>query len=161
MPATMPKIQTLVLAQTALTRIDMRCRATQASYTALALVLGLIAVGMLNVAAFLGLSQVVEAAWAALILSAFDTLVAVLLIQAASRVRPGPEAQIAKEVRDIMLDELSAEAQSVRDEIEGVRADVQRIRSGFSAFSGGLPGIGQIVELLTKALGRPKKKGSR
>ena len=159
MTATKPKIQTLIRAQTALLRIELRRLTTQLSFLALALVVGLLGLGMLNVGAFLGLSQLVAPAWSALILAVLDALLAAILIQFAGKVQPGPEAEIAKEVRDILLDELSADAQSVRDEIGQVRADVQRIRSGFSAFSSGVPALGSLVELLTRTVGRSKKKG--
>ena len=122
MSPTMPKIHTLVRAQTALARIELRCKATQLSYGMLALVLGLLALGMLNVAAFLALNQLLEPAWSALILSGADALLAALLVYFAGRVRPGPEADLARELRDIMLVDLSAEAQSVREEIEQVRS---------------------------------------
>ena len=156
---TIPKLQALVRAQTALTRIELRCKATQVTYAACALILGLIALGMLNVAGFLGLSDVVGQAWSAFILAIVDLIAAVLLIRVARDVRPGPEAEMAREVRDIVLAELSSEAQSVRNELEQVRTDVRRIRSSFSSLSNGFPlGIGPVVEILTKTLRRRKKR---
>ena len=158
MTATLPKFQTLVRAQSALLRIEMQNTTKKASYIALALVMGLICLGMLNVAAYLGLSLLMAPAWSALILAVADAILAIVLVQAAGKVHPGPEVEIVREVRDIALDQLSAEAQSVRDELEQVREGVQRIRSGFSAFSGGVNAIGPIVELLKKS---PARSGSK
>lgn len=165
MTVTMPKIQTLVRAQTALARIELRCKITQISFAAVALTLSLLALAMLNVAAFLGLNHLVAPAWSALILCGVDLVLAGLLVQAATRVGPGPEAELAKEVRDIMLAEISNDAQAVRDEIEQVREDVQKIRSGFSMLTGGLPlGLAPLMEVLTRAMGgarsRAKEKGA-
>ena len=60
MEDTKVKVRALFKAQSALTRIELRAKGTQAVYVALALVFGLLGLGMLNVGAFLGLSEVVS-----------------------------------------------------------------------------------------------------
>ena len=162
MQDTMVKVRALFKAQSALTRIELRAKATQAVYGSLALVFGLLGLGMLNVGAFLALSPLVGGAWSAILLGIGDALLAGLIAKAAAGVTPGPEAETAKELRDMVVDALSADAERLKASFEGFQSDIGRARSTLSSVSSGaaglLPGMSSVVSLLTSALKKRKKK---
>ena len=160
MDDTMLKVRALFKAQSALTRIELRAKGTQAVYGALALVFGLLALGMLNVGAFLALSPLVGAAWSAVLLGIGDAILAGLIAKAAAGVTPGPEGESARELRDMVVESLSADAERLKAGFEGFQQDIGRARSAISTVTSGaagiVPGVSSVVSLLTSALKRKK-----
>lgn len=152
----MPKIRALLKAQGALTRLELNAKSTQATYVALALVLGLLAFGMLNLAAFLALAEHVGQVWSGVILGVADALLAVALVKRAQGVTPGPAADTARELRDLVLHELSNDAEQVKGEILHVRDDIKRVTSGISRVGNVVPGLSSVVGLLKGALKKKK-----
>ena len=152
MDDTMMKLRAFFKAQSALTRIELRAKGTQAVYVALALVFGLLGLGMLNVGAFLALEPIVGAAWSALLLGIGDILLAVFIAKMAAGVEPGPEADSARELRDLVLESLQHDAEQVRQSVTGVASDLQRVRNVFSSGSSVVGGVSSVVGLLTSAL---------
>ena len=103
--------------------------------TAFAGLVGIFGLGMLNVAGFFALEDVWGAIYAALGVAAADFLVAVLLLLWGSRMRTGPELELAREVRDAGLKELEAKAELVQDEVEAVRDDILALKESLVRFS--------------------------
>jgi len=103
--------------------------------TAFAGLVCIFGLGMLNVAGFFAL----EAAWgpvyAALGVAGIDFAVAALLMLWAGRVSPGPELELACEVRDAGLKDLEAKAEHVQDEVDAVRAEIQALKASLVGFS--------------------------
>jgi hypothetical protein len=143
MQETMVKVRALFKAQSALTRIELRAREQQAAGIAVALVFGLLALSMLNVAAFLALASVVGTAWSALILGVADLLFAGLVAKEALGVSTGSTGEMAKELRDLCVDSLAADAEELKDRLQGA--------------AGLLPGMSSVVGLLTSTLKKKKK----
>ena len=153
------KVRALIKAQSALTRIELRAKGTQAVYGALALVFALFALGMVNVGVFLGLSPHVGGAWAAMILAGGNALLAVAIGKAASGVTPGPEGETAKELRDMVVDVLSEDAERLTARLQGIGDNIDRARKGLASVASGgglIPGLSSIVSLLTSALRKGK-----
>lgn len=161
MQDTMVKVRALFKAQSALTRIELRTREQQAVGMAIAFVFGLLALSMLNVAAFLALASVVGTAWSALILGVADLLFAGLVAKVALGVSTGSTGEMAKELRDLCVDSLAADAEELKDRLQGVTEDIGRVRSTISSLSSGaaglLPGMSSVVGLLTSTLKKKKK----
>ena len=157
MQDTMARFRALARAQTIVTRIELRSKVTQGALYFASLVIGMLGVVMINLAGFLALSQRIGYAWAAVVFAAIDVVLAAILVSVANRVEPGPEVESATQVRDLLLDEISTDAEALKAEFMEARADVQRIRNGFSALVGGAKGLGPVVDLLTGALRKKKK----
>lgn len=161
MQDTVAKLKALIKAQSAITRIEIRSKENQAIYGSLALVFGLIGLGMLNVGAFLGLSSVVGGAWSAVILGLLDVALAAVLGKVALHGEPGPEAETARELRDYVMESLESDAARLQATFKGFQDDFTRARMTVSAItagaSGALPGMSSVIGLLTSAL--KKKKG--
>lgn len=158
MTQTLNRVRALVRAQTILSQIELRSKAQQGALFSVALVLGLIAVAMLNLAGFLALSDRIGMVWSAVTFGVADAIIAGILISVAKGVQPGPEAGSATQVRDLLVEELSDEAEVFRQDYMQAREDALRIRAGFAKVAGGVKGLGPVVDLLTGALRGSKKK---
>ena len=101
-----------------------------------------------------------SAAWSAVLLGLADALLAALVAKAAAGVTPGPEGESARELRDLAVESLSADADRLKARFEGFQKDIGRARSAISSVSSGaaglLPGVSSVVSLLTSALKRKK-----
>jgi len=156
----MTKARALFKAQSALTRIELQAKASQAVFVALALVFGLLGLGMVNVGAFLGLSPVLGPAWSALFLGVADLLLAGVIAKAAAGVTPGPQAKTARELRDLVIDSLSTDAERLKADLQGVRGSLSRMQSVISSVPRAaeiVPGVSTVVSLLTSALKKKRK----
>jgi hypothetical protein len=161
MSDTLNRVRALVRAQTILAQIELRSKAHQGAIFSVALVLGLIAIAMLNLAGFLALSERIGMIWSAATFGVADAVVAGILISVAKGVQPGPEAGSAAQVRDLLVEELAGEAEIFRQDYMQAREDALRVRAGFAKVAGGVKGLGPVVDLLTGALrGSKKKKNS-
>ena len=144
------KLRVLSRVEIALLKIHSRTLAQQILLCAVGLLLTLLAVAMVNAAIYLFLAERFDRDVAALIVAALNAVLAVGVFLAAKRTRPGPEAAMVEEIRDLAVTELRADAEAVGRDLNQVKADVQRIRSGFSQMSrggGGLRGLLQFVPL--------------
>ena len=164
MSDTVQKVRVLSRVELALLKIHLRVLTRQALLCAAGLLTALLAVGMVNSAIYLFLTERVDRDVAALIVAALNAIVAVGLFLAASRTRPGPEVATVEEIRDLAVSELQADAEAARQKINEMTADVQRIRSGISGVFGGggpvrgLMRLGPLFDLLTRTLKSSKGK---
>ena len=160
MQDTMLNLRAFFKAQSALTRIELRTRATQGMYVALALGFGLLGLGMLNIGAFLALEPVLGAAGSAVILGIADVLLAAGIVRVAAGVTSGSAGVAARERRDLVVDSLLADAEQLTGRLQGIQADIGRVRMALSSVSFGagalLPGISSVVGLLISALKKRK-----
>ena len=154
----MLKMKALIKAQSALTRIELRAKGTQATYLAVALVFALLGLGMLNVGAFLALSPTVGAAWSALLLGVANGLLAMLLAKVASGVTIGPAGESARELRDMVVDSLADDAEALKEKALAVQDDINRARRAYGAVASKVSGVSSVVGMLTTALKKNKKK---
>jgi hypothetical protein len=163
MDETLLKIRVLTRAEMTLAKANARRIAARSRLYAVALGMILLTVVMINIAAYEYLSTLKGDAVAALLVALANALLAVLVIFVASRIRPGPEEEMVKEIRELALAELSADADGIKQNFAQISSDIERIRSGFSSVSGvlgsahsGLGSLGPMLGMLTSML---KKKG--
>ena len=94
----------------------------------------LIAVSMLNLAAYLALITVVSKPLAALIVAVINLVIAGLLVAIAQGLQPGPEEEMLREVRDIALGDLGSEVDDVQAQLLQLREDVEGVRASVTQF---------------------------
>ena len=99
-----------IIAETRL-RITLR----RAMLYALAGLIAVFALGMLNVAAFLYLETLWGPVWAALAAALGDLVLAAIVAGIALATRPGPEVASALELRDAAIDGLEAELEPLQE----------------------------------------------
>ena len=163
----MKKLQVLVRSETAIQRINLQTAARQIILYAVGIVLILLAVAMLNVAIYEGMSETYGEVTGALIVAVINGILAAVLMVIASRTKPGPEAAMAREIRELAITEINSDVEKIEQSLDEFKTDVQRIRSGFSGLVGGgggssfsLLNLAPLLEILISALSKAKSKKS-
>jgi hypothetical protein len=158
MDETLLKIRLLTRAEMTLAKANARRMAARSRLYAIAVGMILLTVIMINIAAYEYLSTFKGEATAALLVALANAILAVIVIFAASRIQAGPEEEMVKEIRELALSELSADADGIRQSFAQIGSDLERIRSGFSSVSGGLGSLSPVIGLLTSMLKKQKGK---
>jgi len=158
------KMQVFSRAEMAILRINLQTAAKQIILFAVGIVLVLLAVAMLNVSMYIALAENYGGDMSALIVSAINGVLAFVIINIANRTKPGPEVDMAKEIRDLALKEMNSDVEKIGQNLKEVKGDVQRIRSGFGGLlSGGggsiqgLFSLGPLLDLLMSSLRKSKQ----
>lgn len=164
MDDTILKLKMLARTESTLARIHAQRLATQAKLFAVAIGLVLLTIVMLNVGAYELLAKYVGTANSAFIIAGANGLLAVILTLLGVRMRPGREEEMAREVRELVLNDFTADANKVKEKFAQVGADLQDLRSGIASLStgvqGGISGLasfGPLISFLLDALKRRKK----
>ena len=96
--------------------------------------IGVFGLGMANVAGYNALQQSIGPVWAAAAMAVVDFAIAVVVLLVAGRSRPGPEIDVALEVRRMALDSIQEDARDLKltlsslgDEVRGVKETVTRL----------------------------------
>jgi len=143
------KLQLLVRAEIALAKIYARRSMLRAAFVAVALVFVLMALGMLNFAAYLGLLDKFTPGIAALLVASADVACAVVVFIIGRKAGPADsEEKMAQEIRDMAYTEVSKDVEDVKLKIEQLADEVKSIRTGVSTAIGT---IRFFVGLLSKA----------
>jgi len=151
-------------------RMDVQTAYRKTFLYAVGIVLILLAVAALNISIYMALSESFGYDVGALIVSILNAVLAVVIIVIAGRTKPGPEADMAKEIRDYALAEINADLDKADQNIDEFKTDVQRIRSGFNSLIGKggassagfmslTTALGPLLDLLIGWLQKSKKKG--
>jgi cell division protein FtsB len=158
----MVKMHLLLKAEMILFRLQLRHTLRQAAFYIAAALLGVLAVGMLNVALYLYLARSLDGSSAALAVAIADIVLAVVAIVVAGKLRHDPEVDTVRAVREAALATLTAESARVRTQITDLQDDIKRIRdavTGFLRFGDiDLTSLFQWVPLLLRFLLRRKDR---
>lgn len=155
------KIRFIVRAEALLLRLHIRRAAQQAVLIAVGIVAVLLAVGMLNLSAYLFLAAEFGPPVAALLQAIANGVLALVVFVIAARLGLGREAETAKEVRELGMEQLSADARRLERELVQIRTDVAHMRSALSALRHGdvmgLSILGPILKSVSGALRSDKE----
>jgi len=99
--------------EAAITEMRLRVVIRRGVLCGLAAMFAALAVGMLNVAAYVGLVPLWGAMWAAIATALGDLALALICVAVALAMRPGPELDTALELRRAALDGVEAEVNPV------------------------------------------------
>ena len=97
---------------------------------------GLIAVfglGMANLAGYFALQPVTGAAWAAVIAAAVDLVIAAIVLLIASKSRPGPELDLAFEVRKMAVESIQEDTRELKLTFDAVGQELKNVRTNITA----------------------------
>ena len=153
------KLRLLVKAEVILVRLHLRRAVRQVSLVLIAALFGLLALAMLNVALYLYLVPSFGPALAALSVAGTDLLLAVVAVVAAGRLELGPEADEAESLRDMVSNELAADAEDLRAQFDDLGQDIKRIRSAVTGFTqpGGID-LSMVFQWLMMLVGFIRRK---
>ena len=147
------KLQLLVRAELALTKIYARRSLFRAAAVAAALAFILLGLGMLNYAAYLGLLDKYTPGTAALLVASADAACAVVIIFIGSKLGPSEaEENMAKEIRDMAYNEVGKDVEEVKQRIDQLANEMKSIRAGVSTAMGT---IRFFVSMLSKSAKKP------
>lgn len=155
---TILKLRIWARAETTLAKIGARRTGQRFTAIAIAVGLALLTVGMLNLGTFELLAETYGRAKGAYFLAAGNGLLAVLLVGAAQRNRPGPEEEMVVEIREMALAELQADAEEIKAEFNRLTGHVRRIEDAVSTLSGSgstlakISTVAPVIELAVQAL---------
>ena len=99
---------------------------------ALACLIAVFGLAMANVAGFYGLQVSVGAVWAASIVALIDAAIAGLVLLLAVRSRPGPELELAFEIRKMAVDSIQSDAQELKRMFDVLGAEMKDLKTNIS-----------------------------
>ena len=145
------KLQILARSEIALFRLQAKRNAVRTASFVVAMVFVLLALAMLNFAGYHALVETRGPAIAALLVAVADIVVAVIVVLLSRGAGPNEEQEkMVRDIRDLAYNELSADLDEAKAKVSEVTEDVKRIRSDFSAVTGG---SGAIANNLAPLLG--------
>lgn len=103
-------LRALARADTLIATIWLTVAAKRGALLALAALIAALGFGMLDAAGYFALEPRIGAVWAAVSVAGADFVIAVILLIAASYVRPGRELDLALELRDNAFEQIAAAA---------------------------------------------------
>jgi phosphate/sulfate permease len=157
------KLQILARSEMALFRLQASRNATRTVLIIIALLFALLALAMLNFAGYQWLSETKSPAIAALLMAVVNGVLALIVVGVSRSAGPNEEQEkMVRDIRDLAYNELSADFDEVKAGITKVTDDVSRIRSGFSAFTGGSNNLANnLAPILSLLIGAIKKSRNK
>jgi hypothetical protein len=128
------RIHLLLKAEMILFRLQLRHTVRQTSFYIAAVLLAVLAVGMLNIALYLYLAPRLDNASAALAVAVVDIVLAVAAGVVAGRLHHGPEVDAVRALRETTMAKLTADAKRVKIHIADLRDDIKHIRTAVTGF---------------------------
>lgn len=155
------KLRILMRLELTLARINAQRMAHKIVYGVFTVALLIIALVMVNVGAYQLLAESFGSAASAFLVALGNVVLAVIPVLLSKGLKPGPEEAAVREIRELALSEIAAEAQDVQEGFSHLADDVKKIRSGLSAFNGGgldagLMSLGPVLGFLIDLLKRKK-----
>ncbi len=160
---TIMKLRILARSEMTLARINARLMATRTMFYAVAVALLLLTVVMVNLGAYQLLAETYGNAQAAFIVALADGVLAGLFVLAGRMMKPGSEEQMVRDIREMALSDLTSDANAALDDFKKVGANLEKIRAGFSSFTGegsrlaSLASLGPVVAMVINALKRHRE----
>lgn len=99
---------------------------------ALAALIAVFGLGMANVAGFYALQATVGAVWAAAIVAAVDLAIAAIVLLVASQSGPGPELDLALEVRNMAMEAIQADTRDLKLTFDALGQDVKSVTANIT-----------------------------
>jgi hypothetical protein len=154
------KLRILLRAEMTLLKADAQRRTNGYALMGLSIGCVLVALVFVNIGAFFYLTDSDIDSRAAFILAACNLGLAVVPLLLRRQGKPGPEEQMVREIREMALEEVTKDVDKIVEEVAGVGAAVNQVKSGVSAFTGGGlagggllalgPFLGMAINLLKK-----------
>jgi hypothetical protein len=88
--------------------------------------------GMANVAAFYALQAPLGPVWAAAIVASVDLAIAATVLLVGSNTRPGPEIEVAFDVRKMAVDAIQADTRDLKLAIEAVGQELSNVKENIT-----------------------------
>jgi hypothetical protein len=110
-------------------RIWLNVLVRRLGFFALAALIAVFGLGMANVAGFYGLQAPVGPVWAATIVAAVDLVIAAIILLIGSNSRPGPEIEVAFDVRKMAIESIQADSRDLKLTLDAVGQEMRSVKA--------------------------------
>jgi hypothetical protein len=125
-------LQALRKADFLIGKIWLNVLARRLGLFAFAGLIGVFGLGMANIAGYHGLQASVGEVWAAAIMAALDLVVAAIVLLAAIKSHPGPEIEIALDVRRMALESIHEDAHDLKLTIDALGHEIRAVKENIT-----------------------------
>ena len=125
-------LQVLHKADLLIGRIWLNVLVRRLGLLAFAALIAVFGLGMVNVAGFYAFQASLGAVWAAAIVAGVDLLIAAVVLLVGANSRPGPEIDVAFEVRKMAVEALQADTRDLKLTIEAVGQELQDVKANIT-----------------------------
>jgi len=126
-------LQVLRKADILIGKIWLNVLARRLSLFAFAGLIGLFGLGMANVAGYNALQSSIGIVWAAALVATADFAIAAIMLLLASNSRPGPEIDVALEVRKTVLESINEDARDLKLTIDALGQEIRSVKQNVTA----------------------------
>ena len=126
-------LQVLRKADFLIGKIWLNLLARRLGLFAFAGLIGLFGLGMANVAGYNALQSPIGIVWAAAVVAIADFAIAAIMLLLASRSHPGPEIDIALELRKTALKSVHEDARDLRLTIDAMGQEIRSVKQSVTA----------------------------
>jgi hypothetical protein len=127
-------LQVLGKADSLIGRIWLNVMARRFGLFALAGLVAVFGLGMANVAGFYGLQQYWGPVGAAAIVAVADVIIALIIVLLARSIRPGPEIELAFDVRKMAIEAILADSRSIKDSVDSRGQQIRQTKDTLAGF---------------------------
>jgi hypothetical protein len=128
----MRDLQVLWKADSLIGRIWLNVLARRFALTVFAALIAAFALGMANVAGFIGFEAAYGPVWSAAIVAVVDVVLAALVLALASSAKPGEELELALEVRKMAMASLQSDSAEAWLVVEQLSRDIRQTRESLA-----------------------------
>ena len=126
-------LQVLRKADILIGKIWLSVLARRLGLLAFAGLIGLFGLGMANVAGYNALQSSIGIVWAATVVAIADFAIAAIMLLLAGRSRPGPEIDIAFELRKTALESIHEDARDLKLTIDAMGQEIRSVKQNVTA----------------------------
>ena len=127
-------LQVLGKADSLIGKIWLNVMARRFGLFALAALVAVFGLGMANVAGFFGLQQSWGPVWSAAIVALADLVLAVIIVLLGRSIHPGPEIELAFDVRKMAVEAIRADSEHLKDTVGSVGQQLSQTRDAIAGF---------------------------
>lgn len=127
-------LQVLAKADSMIGKIWLHVMARRFGLYAFAGLLAVLGLAMANVAGLYALQPSWGPVWAALAVAAADLVIAGIVALLAGNIRPGPEIELAFDVRKMALEAVRADSREVKEGVDSVGQQIRQTRNTIAGF---------------------------
>ena len=121
-------LQVLGKADSLIGRIWLNVMARRFGLFALAGLVAVFGLGMANVAGFHGLQQSWGPVWAAAVVAVADLIIALFIALLGSSIRPGPEIELAFDVRKMAIEAIQTDTRDIKGTVDSLGQQIQQTK---------------------------------
>ena len=127
-------LQVLGKADSLIGKIWFNVMARRFGLFALAALVAACGLAMANVAGFFGLQQSWGPVWSAAIVALADLVLAVIIVLLGRSIHPGPEIELAFDVRKMAVEAIRADSENLKDTVGSVGQQISQTRDAIAGF---------------------------